>query len=285
MLFVGLAMALGLVAGVAACGGPVMKRALVPEHCTARSDEGEVSLDADQAEVATTIVAIAIKRRLPPRAVTIALATAEQESKIRNLDYGDRDSVGVFQQRPSQGWGTPEQLQDPAYATKRFFSALVKVDGYEKLPLHVAAQKVQRSAYGPAYADHEPKATVLTTALTGRAGSSGFTCVYRPNGKGTTAANVRSVVSHDWGPRRAAVQATDSGFTVQLGATAPGRHGLAMSFWVVARADTLGIDSVRHAGKRWQADDDNEVWHETEDADPTGRVTARLLPKATSSSS
>lgn len=272
---------LGIAAGVAACGGKSVERVITPEHCTARTDDGAISLTAEQAQVATTIVAVAIRRGLPHRAVTIALATAEQESKLRNLDHGDRDSVGVFQQRPSQDWGTAEQLQDPAYATKVFFAALVKIPGYQELPLHEAAQRVQRSAYGPAYADHEPKATVVSTALTGRTGNNGFTCLLRPKGKDTAVPEVRSAVRHDWGRR--AVVAADGGFTVRMGRSALRRHATAMSFWVVARGNTFGIGSVRHAGKRWQARDDREVWHETDDPDPPGRVTARLLPKSTPS--
>ncbi|MQA06157.1 MAG: hypothetical protein GEV07_26710 [Streptosporangiales bacterium] len=276
-----LGIGLGLVTGMAACGGPAVKDALTPEHCTTRSDAGEITLSAEQSEVATTIVAVAIRRGLPRRAVTIALATAEQESKMRNLDHGDRDSVGVFQQRPSQGWGTVDQLQDPAYATNRFYAALVKVDGWRKLPLHEAAQRVQRSAYGPAYADHEPKAKVITTALTGRGGSGGFTCVLRPKGTDTTVRDVRAAVHSDWGLRR--VRPETDGFSVRMGAAAPRRHSLAMSFWVVARANTFGIDSVRHAGKQWRSRDDDEVWHETEGNDPPGRITAELRPEPTGS--
>ena len=92
---------------------------------------------------------------LPPRAAVIALATAQQESELLNLNWGDRDSLGLFQQRPSMGWGTPSQVRDPEYAARKFFRALQDVDGWEKLPLTVAAQKVQRSAFPWAYARWE----------------------------------------------------------------------------------------------------------------------------------
>jgi hypothetical protein len=91
-----------------------------------------------------------------------------QESKLRNLDHGDRDSLGLFQQRPSQGWGTAEQVRDPVHASERFYAALKKIDGYADLALTDAAQRVQRSGYPDAYAKHEPEATVLAAALTGR---------------------------------------------------------------------------------------------------------------------
>jgi hypothetical protein len=104
---------------------------------------------------------------MPARAASIALATAYQESKLYNIDYGDRDSVGLFQQRPSQGWGSVEQLMDPVYSTHAFYDALQKVDGYDSLEITVAAQEVQRSAYPDAYADHEQDGRTLASALTG----------------------------------------------------------------------------------------------------------------------
>ena len=104
---------------------------------------------------------------MPARAATIALATAYQESKIYNLEHGDRDSLGLFQQRPSQGWGTREQILDPYYATNAFYDALAKVDGYESMRITEAAQEVQRSGFPEAYADHEADARVLASALTG----------------------------------------------------------------------------------------------------------------------
>ncbi len=85
------------------------------------------------------------------------MATVYQETGIRNLDYGDRDSVGLFQQRPSQGWGTAEQLMDPYYATGKFYDALVKIDGWETGDINDVAQQVQRSGYPEAYRDHEER--------------------------------------------------------------------------------------------------------------------------------
>ena len=107
---------------------------------------------------------------------SIALATAFQESKLRNIDYGDRDSVGLFQQRPSQGWGSPEQLMDPDFATNAFYDELVEVDGYEELRITEAAQRVQRSGYPEAYEEHAEGARALASALTGWSPAR-FTCV------------------------------------------------------------------------------------------------------------
>ena len=135
--------------------------------CTAEVDGHTVEVDLEQAENAALISAISAQRGMPARAASIALATAYQESKLYNIDYGDRDSVGLFQQRPSQGWGTVAQLMDPVYATDAFFDALQDVDGYETMAITVAAQEVQRSAFPDAYADHEQDGRALASALTG----------------------------------------------------------------------------------------------------------------------
>ena len=138
------------------------------DDCEATVQGSTVTLAPEQAESAALIAAISIERGMPARAATIALATAYQESKLYNIKFGDRDSLGLFQQRPSQGWGTRQQLLDPVYATNAFYDALVAVDDYQQLEVTVAAQEVQRSAYPDAYADHEADARVLASALTGQ---------------------------------------------------------------------------------------------------------------------
>jgi hypothetical protein len=120
---------------------------------------------AEQVANARTIAQVARDRGLPDRAVVIALATAQQESRLRNLDYGDRDSLGLFQQRPSSGWGTPAQVQDPVYAANKFFDHLVQVPGWEVGDLTTVADSVQRSAHPRAYAQWEPLATALAGAV------------------------------------------------------------------------------------------------------------------------
>ncbi len=150
--------------------------------CTAEVDGHEVELDVEQAENASLIAAVAMRRGLPARAVSIALATAYQESKLFNIDYGDRDSVGLFQQRPSQGWGTVAELTDPVYATNAFYDALAKVDGYREMEITDAAQTVQRSGFPDAYADHEEDARALASALTGNS-PRGLWCTIRGDGE------------------------------------------------------------------------------------------------------
>ena len=133
-------------------------------------------LDEEQISNARAILAVGKSLKVPPRGWVIAIATALQESGLRNLDYGDRDSLGMMQQRPSAGWGSPVQVQDPAYSARAFFggpssptanAGLLSVRGWERMPLWEAAQTVQRSAFPMAYADHEPLATEIVQRLSG----------------------------------------------------------------------------------------------------------------------
>jgi len=122
-------------------------------------------LSGAQRQNAATIIGVARGMGAPPRAWLIALATAMQESTLNNLNYGDRDSLGLFQQRPSQGWGTPAQVTDPVYATRIFIERLLEVPGWDTLPVTVAAQTVQRSAFPDAYAKWEGLAAELVQQL------------------------------------------------------------------------------------------------------------------------
>ncbi|MFC7550307.1 M23 family metallopeptidase [Plantactinospora sp. GCM10030261] len=118
---------------------------------------------------AAVIINIGRQMKVPPRGWVVAIATAIQESRLSNLPYlgarNDHDSLGLFQQRPSQGWGTPAQVRDPAYASRKFYERLLRVDGWQQLPLTDAAQRVQRSAFPDAYAKHEPVATRIVNLL------------------------------------------------------------------------------------------------------------------------
>ncbi|MEW1838265.1 hypothetical protein AB0392_09945 [Nonomuraea angiospora] len=222
--------------------------AVEPEpHCTVRTPLGERYLDFEQAEISATIAAVAARRRLPERAVVIAYATALQESKIYNLDYGDRDSVGVFQQRESQGWGSKKQLMDPVYATNKFFAALEKVKNYRKLPLAEAAQEVQRSAGGYAYAQHEEEAKLLAAAFTGRVPRA-VHCWYPP-GKKTPAPQPRTAEA-----RKALARA--------LGSTAvtSERRGWLIAAWSVSYSQKYALRQVGFAGATWKNDVKLESW-------------------------
>lgn len=120
---------------------------------------------AEQVPYAKTIQATGVAMNVPARGQIVALATALQESGLHNLTYGDRDSLGLFQQRPSQGWGTAAEVLDPVHAAGRFYEALEKVSGWQSLSVTQAAQAVQQSGYPEAYAKWEPLATALQRAI------------------------------------------------------------------------------------------------------------------------
>jgi len=123
--------------------------------------------NTEQLTNAQVIVSVGVHKAVPPRGWIIAVATAMQESGLRNPPGGDRDSIRLFQQRPSHGWGTPNQLADPAYAAGKFYDKLLTVDDWPSMPLTEAAQHVQVSAYPDAYAKWEDDATDLVSALAG----------------------------------------------------------------------------------------------------------------------
>ncbi|WP_422739853.1 hypothetical protein ACN263_11885 [Micromonospora sp. WMMD729] len=136
---------------------------LIP-HGT-QGEQSHIDLNDEQIGNAKAIIAATKKAGLPERAAVISIATSLQESKLENLghlgDMNDHDSLGLFQQRPSSGWGTPEQITDPEYSTTAFLKGLRQVDGWQDMPLTDAAQTVQVSAYPDAYAQWEQQAADL----------------------------------------------------------------------------------------------------------------------------
>ncbi|WP_078883780.1 heavy metal transporter [Streptomyces sp. NRRL S-340] len=252
------------------------------EVVSADRDGGAYEFTPEQAVNAATIAAVGTGRGMPERAVTIALATALQESGLRNVDHGDRDSRGLFQQRPSQGWGTAKEIMDSAYAAGMFYEHLTKVRDYTRLPLTVAAQRVQRSGFPQAYARHERDATLLSAALTGRAAAT-LTCQGRPGISAATGpAAVRAALVRDFGRdvvQEAGAQvggrggaappsaAPDGGAgtderTVTLpvrddtgsrGGRSLAERGWQLAHWAVANASALHIERVSYAGREWTA--------------------------------
>ena len=146
--------------------------------CQAGTGNNAIPLDFGQTADAATIAGVAVRQGLPRQALAIAYATALQEAKLENPSNGDLDSVGIFQQRPSEGWGSATQLQDPAYAATAFFNALVKVPDYTTLPVYQAAQDVQRSADGYAYEQYAQTGAALAAYFT--ATPHAVTCWYNP---------------------------------------------------------------------------------------------------------
>ena len=229
---------------------------LTPTGCTITAATGpNVDLDPDQAANASTIAAVSVERRLPTRAAVIAIATAMQESKLRNLDHGDRDSLGLFQQRPSQGWGTPAQVQDPHYASELFYDHLVKVRRWQTRPLTQVAQDVQRSGFPEAYAKHEPEATTLAVGLTGDR-SGAITCRLDPPTAPRSAQQIAEALRAEFGVRPSI---TDGRVVV---GTDSARGATAVAAWSVAHAQQHGSRSVSVGGSTWTRgrDDAASTW-------------------------
>ena len=238
-----------------------------PPGCRAEAD-GRVSLEVEQMANAATITAVGVRLELPDRAVRVALATALQESKLRNLphlgEHNDHDSVGLFQQRPSQGWGSVEQLTDPRYAAERFYRALAGVAGWQDLRLTEAAQRVQRSAFPEAYAQWEPAAEVLATALLGDQPGA-VRCRVPPDpptGGHSAAAALAEALARDWGvavpagpedePVGALQPAAASPPAVAVPAADP-RTGWQYAHWLVAHAAERGVRRVHFGELEWTA--------------------------------
>ncbi|PTA44256.1 hypothetical protein [Micromonospora sp. RP3T] len=162
------------IAGLAFTGGvfagPIAAHADASAHVAkpvvaVQGEQSTINLNDEQTANVKAIIAATKKAGLPERAAVVSIATALQESKLENLghlgDKNDHDSLGLFQQRPSSGWGTPEQITDPEYSTLAFLKGLKQVDGWQDMPLTKAAQTVQVSAYPDAYAQWEKQATDL----------------------------------------------------------------------------------------------------------------------------
>ncbi|SFB53377.1 hypothetical protein SAMN05216266_11725 [Amycolatopsis marina] len=145
-------------------GGPSGSLICTPDGAPTRTVPG---LTAEQLGHAASIVAVGKQMQVPNYGWVIAIATAIQESGLRNLTYGDRDSLGLFQQRPSQGWGTPEQILTPSYAATQFYNHLLTVPNWRHMDLAEAAQAVQRSGFPDRYAAHEHRARQIVGAVAG----------------------------------------------------------------------------------------------------------------------
>jgi hypothetical protein len=240
-------------------------------QCTTEVGRLKVVVTSTQARNAALISGISIRRGMPAHAATIALATALQESKLYNLRGGDRDSLGLFQQRPSQGWGTPRQILDPVHATNAFYDALVRVDGYQTLPVTEAAQEVQRSGFPSAYAVYENDARAMASALTGFSPAAFWCHTAQPSGSPAPVASralaVRRAVASAFGATEVRVAA---GSHVQVPVSSRA-HGWAVASYLVSRARALAITSVTYAGRDWDAGD-NKGWRSAQGGPDTSVV-------------
>ncbi|MFW7414418.1 hypothetical protein [Demequina sp. SO4-18] len=226
-------------------------------QCTVTLGDRTDTKTAEQANNIGIIVAGSIRHGLPARAATIGVATAIQESSLRNIDYGDRDSVGLFQQRPSQGWGSIEEILDPYYSTDRFYDALRDISNWRELDVTVAAQAVQRSGFPDAYADHEEEGRLWASALTGHGGQ--VDCDLR-GAEATTARAFTDRVAADFGDT-VSLQVGDVN-TASTVLTAPGASATmatALQHWAVAVAAAEGVTASARQDQAWLRDDDDDV--------------------------
>jgi hypothetical protein len=244
-------------------------RRLVPvlegTGCRAVVGSETYALDPQQASIAATIAGVAHKQSMPEGAVTIAYATALQESKMHNLHYGDMDSVGVFQQRPSEGWGTTQELENPVYATTRFFGALTKVHGYLKLPVYQAAQDVQRSADGTAYIQYEQMGAELAGVFTGQR-AHGVSCWSSAPQKRTDLAGADSELTRTFGAIPEQQPAGSAARPLVQLSVPQSPAGWEIAIWLVTHAAGYGIHEVRYGGYQWQPSTGFHGW--TKDAGP-----------------
>jgi hypothetical protein len=302
---------------VTVLGLVVAGAAAIPESaaaCSVQLSDAKVEeLTAEQVGNAKIITGVGLQLGLPKRAAVIAVATAQQESTLRNLPYGDRDSLGLFQQRPSAGWGTRRQILDPEYAARRFYAALAHVRGWARLPLTVAAQRVQRSAFPDAYARWEPLATRVVAALTG-----GRTSSLECGADDDSASDVQASRGQPRGQRmdaggltpraRRALNEVRAGFgVINIGGYCPGgcrtghiagsdhytghaidimltpintsnrALGNRIAGWLVANADRLGVKYVIWNERIWSRARAAEGWRHYRH--PSGRSNATLAHK------
>jgi len=250
--------------GAAAYGVRELWRIATSSIASSGCDFGNFSVDTGQAQVAATVVSVVIKRGLPERAAVLTLGAALQESKLRNIPagQGDRDSVGILQQRPSQGWGTAEQISDVHYATGAFLDHLVKVPDWQTDSLATVVQEVQISADGSAYAKHETEASAIASALMGTT-PAGVSCSFDKPSQVAAAASVAAALAADLPVNAPAVDGN---------AITVGGAGWATVGWFVCNADRFGIDSVRYDGKVWTR---AKGWH-ADDKAADSAVVARL---------
>ncbi|MGH3293904.1 MAG: hypothetical protein ACRDP7_19060 [Trebonia sp.] len=256
-------------------------QALVIPGCQAGTGNDAQALDFGQAADAATVAGVAVRESLPSRALTVAYATAFQESKLENLAYGDLDSVGIFQQRPSEGWGSTAQLEDPAYAAQAFFGALVKVANYTTIPVYQAAQAVQKSAYGYAYQQYAGTGAQLATDYT--AAPHAVTCWYNPAQQASSQGDSTKLNLHGaaeeldhvfgtpgQGGALTGVSRIRSG-SADVISTKQGA-GWSVANWLVTHATSYGITQVSYAGYQWTAGLTETSWQANSTATAGGIV-------------
>jgi hypothetical protein len=207
--------------------------------CSVHTTSATYTLAPDQAANSTTIAAVGKRLGLPDHAVTVALAAALQESGLHNLPFGDRDSLGLFQQRPSQGWGTSTEILTPSYAAAAFYRALERVDGWATMRVTDAAQRVQRSGAPTAYAQWTSEAEAFAIAMTGEA-EAGLSCRFSLARTPAPPPTFTAGLGNELG-----VSSLDATFTSPRGWT--------VASWLVGHAQQYRVTDVSFRGREWRA--------------------------------
>jgi hypothetical protein len=250
---------------------PVIGPVLTGSGCSAAAPGQSVLLDTQQASIASTIAGVAHQQSMPRAAVTIAYATAMQESKLHDLTYGDQDSVGVFQQRPSQGWGPARKLENPVYATTKFFRALKAVHGYATMPVDQAAQAVQHSADGSAYTQYERMATEMTSAFTGQRQHAVYCWSLAAGPRHPDVDAIAGGLTSTFGHATAARSRTGPPHTMLIPIGHP-KLGWAVVSWLVTHSAKYGIHQIRFGGYQWRAAAGAKGWDKDAGAPPAGTI-------------
>jgi len=250
---------------------PMIEPVLTGSGCSAASGRQSVLLDTQQGSIAATIAGVAHQESMPQAAVTIAYATAMQESKLHDLTYGDMDSVGVFQQRPSQGWGPTRKLENPIYATTKFFGALKDIRGYQKMPVYQAAQAVQRSADGSAYIQYERMAAEMTSAFTGQHGHAVYCWSAAAGPRHPDMAAITEGLASTFGQSTADQARSGPRHTMQVRIGRP-KLGWEVASWLVTHASRYGVREVRFGGYQWRAAAGTKGWVRDAGAPPAGTI-------------
>jgi hypothetical protein len=229
-----------------------------PPGCRVSLDNQTYTLSPEQTSHATTIAAVGKRMGMPDHAVSVALAAALQESKLQNLQYGDRDSLGLFQQRPSQGWGSETEVLTPHYAAGAFYRRLARIRGWESLPVTTAAQRVQHSGAPLAYAQWEHEARAIAQAATGEI-PAGLSCRVDVGPTQASGKPLRQALTRELGP-------------LTLDVPVPEPRGWTVAAWLIGHAPEYGISRVSFADRIWTASSGRWVAY-TGPVDMTVRVT------------
>ena len=269
--------------------------ALLPRTLVIPGPRGPMTLSGEQVTNATIVISEGKAAGVPVRGWVVALAAALQESKIKNLRYGDSTSEGMFQQLVGGGWGTAAQIRDPHLATKAFYGVaqhtrnpgLTDISGWEQMSVTQAAQAVQRSAFPNAYAQWQPAAEAVVKALSGVSGAvpgdAGLECSgadgSAPNCPATgmpaeklltpDALRVLRCVAGKWpqittigtypGHEPDETRAVDI-MIPDYNSPAGRTLGQEISRWVQANARQLGVQYVIYYAQIWNIERDAEGW-------------------------